>query len=140
MSTTTIRLPHPHNGASYVSVFIATAVAGERFIAAMGTLVEAKVMAEADDEATAYFADDMAWVESDPLPPLPGHGYGRRQWIGSVVTTPYGSPTQFRIVQQCVEDLSMYGESQIPGFDREKVSAEVAAERKPKRDARKDRA
>ena len=129
MSKTTYRLPHPDNSASYQSVWIATTFLSERFIAAMGSLAEAKAMAEAHDDAIPYFTEGMTWVEADPLPPLPGHRYGRRQWIGSVVTEPHAGPTQFRVVQQCIETLTMCIEDEIPRYDREKVRAEVEADK-----------
>lgn len=105
MSTTTaFPLPSPtHATARDVVTYIATDVRGERFITATGTLGEAQVLTERDPEAIPYFADGMVWTEVEPLPPLPSHTYGRRQWIGKVVTEPYASAREFRIVQQVIE-------------------------------------
>lgn len=103
--TATTWLPEPTPPAWGLNVFVATAYLSERFIAVLGTVEEAKAAVEAHEDATPYFADTMTWVEADPLPPLPGHRYARRQWIGTVVTDPHGSPMQFRVVEQRVQNV-----------------------------------
>lgn len=104
MSRTKHPLPSPsHPIARDVCIYVATDTRHERFITATGTLGEAQVLTEDDPEAIPYFAEGMVWTEVEPLPPLPRHAYGRRQWIGKVVTEPYAPAREFRIVQQVVE-------------------------------------
>lgn len=102
--------------------YVATARDG-RYIGVGGTLVEAKVIVEGDHDAQPYFGDKMDWTEGALLPPVEGHQYSRRTWIGKVVTDPHDSPAEFVVIEQCIEHLptAMGAAWEFTGYDSTEV-------------------
>lgn len=110
MSDLPLRLPTPAPASAGSTVYVATDDHYDRFIGVARTLEEAQSLAEDDPEALPYFSEGVTWAEAAPIASHdPTRPYGQRQWVGTVVTEPHGSPRQFRVAEHALMTLPRHG-------------------------------